>query len=301
MSDERTSLLLNPETSVSEKETKETNIQELSSVPYLYDAFFETDINDLPCDDKPELITLMGLSSSGKTTFVGSLYALLRKRPEILGVTFLDSDTLMGFEKKVYLRRVKGANKSAVKRTLRSDGSILSIVIADEGNTLKRMVLISDKAGESYGDVINKAEEANKHIAVKYANKLVLFLDSEEIINHYSSYKDKLLTLLTAFDSAGMLPEEKKVITVFNKIDMQTGDSALSKEEWGKREEALIKIVSRFFSVENSVHRINSLGIKYGEEHKGLIDLLKTLLSSSKHDALPNDYNWITKLTRSSR
>ncbi len=301
MSDERTSLLLNPETSVSEKETKETNVQEPSSVPYLYDAFFEADINDLPCDEKPELITLMGLSSSGKTTFVGSLYALLRRRPELLNVKFLDSDTLTGFEKKVYLRRVKGPNKSAVKRTLRSDGSILNILIADEDKSQKRMVLISDKAGESYGDVINKAEEAKKHIAVKYANKLVLFLDSEEIIQHYSSYKDKVLTLLTAFDSAGMLPEEKKVITVFNKIDILKENSALSKEEWEKREIALLEIVSRFVSVEKRVYRINSLGIKYGEENEELIDLFKTLLNRSEHDALPNDYNWITKLTGSSR
>lgn len=301
MSDERTSLLLNPETVVSEKETKDTKVQEPSAVPYLFDAFFEDDINDLPSDEKPELITLIGLSSSGKTTFVGSLYALLRRRPELLGVTFLDSDTLTGFEKKVYLRRVKGPDKSVVKRTLRSDGSILNIVISDEDKTHKRMILISDKAGESYNDVINIAEAANKHIAVKYANKLVLFLDAEEIINHYSSYKDKLLTLLTAFDSAGMLPEEKKVITVFNKIDMQTGDSALSKEEWEKRENTLLEIVNRFFSVDNSVYRINSLGIKYGDEHKGLIDLFKTLLTFSDHDALSNDYNWITKLTRTSR
>ena len=300
MSDERTNLLLNPETSVSEKETKDNNVPEVPKEAYLYDAFYEGDINDLDCDDKPELITLMGLSSSGKTTFVGSLYALLRRRPDLLGVTFLDSDTLTGFEKKVYLRRIKGDSKSAVKRTLRSDGSILNIVIADE-NEQSRMILISDKAGESYGDVLDSSEEAKKHIAVKYANKLVLFLDSEEIINRYSSYKDKLLTLLTAFNEAGMLPEEKKVITVFNKIDMLESNTVIAKEEWNKREAALLRIVNGFFNAGNRVYRINSLGIKYGDEHQELIDLFKSLLSSTEQKSLPNEYNWIKKLTRSTK
>lgn len=300
MSDERTNLLLNPETSVSEKETKDNNVPEVPKEAYLYDAFYEGDINDLDCDDKPELITLMGLSSSGKTTFVGSLYALLRRRPDLLGVTFLDSDTLTGFEKKVYLRRIKGDSKSAIKRTLRSDGSILNIVIADE-NEQSRMILISDKAGESYGDVLDSSEEAKKHIAVKYANKLVLFLDSEEIINRYSSYKDKLLTLLTAFNEAGMLPEEKKVITVFNKIDMLESNTVIAKEEWNKREAALLRIVNGFFNAGNRVYRINSLGIKYGDEHQELIDLFKSLLSSTEQKSLPNEYNWIKKLTRSTK
>ncbi len=269
MSDERTSLLLNPETSTSGKESKENSVPETPKESYLYDAFFERDINNLECDEKPELITLLGLSSSGKTTFVGSLYALLRRRPDLLGVTFMDSETLTGFEKKVYLRRVKGDHKSAVKRTFRSDGSFLNVVINDENGQDSRMFLISDKAGESYGDVLDNAEEAKKHLAVKYANKLVLFLDTDEIINHYSSYKDKLLTLLTVFNNAGMLPDEKKGITVFNKIDMLTGNS-ITQEEWNEREKGVLDIVSKFFSVENSVYRINSLGIKYGEEHGSL-------------------------------
>ena len=300
MSDERTSLLLNPETGNPGKEFIENNVQETLKEAYLYDAFNEGEINNLTCDDKPELITLMGLSSSGKTTFAGSLYALLRRRSDLLGVTFLDSGTLTGFEKKVYLRRINGANKSAVKRTLRSDGSILNVIITEEGEKRSRMLLFSDKAGESYGDVLDNADEAKKHIAVKYANKLVLFLDSDEILNRFSSYKDKLLTLLTVFNNAGMLPEEKRVITVFNKIDM-VHDANISQEEWGNREKALLDIVDRFFSVENNVYRINSLGIKYGEEHDGLISLFKSLLSRNTTTPLSNEYNWITKLTRSAK
>ncbi len=298
MSDERTSLLLNPETSASGKEAKEIIVPETPKEAYQYDALIEGDINNLECGGKPELITLLGLSSSGKTTFVGSLYAMLRRRPDLLGVTFFDSDTLTGFEKKVFLRRVNGANKSAVKRTLRSDGSILNVVIADESGQHSRMLLISDKAGESYGDVLDNAEEAKKHIAVKYANKLVLFLDSDEIINRYSSYKDKLLTLLTVFNNAGMLPEEKKVMTVFNKIDMVDGNANISQEEWEARENAVLEIVNRFFSVENSVYRINSLGIKYDDEHEGLITLYKKLLRWNTTTHISNEYNWITKLTR---
>lgn len=301
MSDDRTSLLLAPETNTQGKDIKGNSAPDVSTEPFLYDAFFEREINELTCEEKPELITLMGLSSCGKTTFVGSLYALLRRRPELLGVTFLDSDTLTGFEKKVYLRRIKGDNKSAVKRTLRSDGSILNIVVADETEKQSRMLLISDKAGESYGDVLDNAVEATKHDAVKYADKLVLFLDVDEIINRYSSYKDKILTLLTVFNNAKMLPEERKVITVFNKIDMVGDYSAISKEDWEEREMALLDIVGRFFTVENSVFRINSLGITYGEEHKGLLSLFKCLLVRNGLPQLSNDYNWITKLTRSAK
>lgn len=302
MSDERTSLLLNPESNpnIQDTGTQEKNSVGTATESYLYDSMFDQDINDISSSEKPELITLLGLSSCGKTTFVGSLYALLRRRPELLGVTFLDSDTLTGFEKRVYLRRIKGDNKSAVKRTLRSDGNILNIIVSDKTNK-QRMLLISDKAGESYGDVIDHSDEAIKHLAVKYANKLVLFLDSDEIIKRYSSYKDKILTLLNVFKNASMLPTENELITVFNKIDMVSSSSEISKEDWDEREKALLEIVDKFFSARNSVYRINSLGIEYGKEHEGLISLYKHLLSPEPQTSLTNEYNWITKLTRSSK
>ena len=57
-----------------------------------------------------------------------------------------------------------------------------------------------------------------------------------------------------------------------------------------------LEIVNKFFSVENSIYRINSLGIKYGEEHDGLISLLKSLLSRNTSTPLPYEYNWITNV-----
>lgn len=298
MNDERTNLLLYPDSVAQDKSIKENKISEVTTDAFLYDAIYEETANDIHSKDKPELITLMGLPSCGKTTFVGSLYILLKTRPNILGVSFLDSDTLTGFEKKVYLRRIKENQKSAVKRTLRSEGSILNIVVSDDNND-KRMLLISDKAGESYGDVLNKSDEANKHLTVKYANKLLLFIDSEQIINHYNSYKDNIKTLLTVFRNADMLPEDKKVIIVFNKIDKKDSDEN-AKKNWNEREKSLVEIVDEFFNVDNSVFRINSLGIKHDEEDEELIRLYKKILAPNDVHSLPNDYNWITKQLKES-
>lgn len=298
MNDERTSLLLNPDAVAQDKNITENIVPEVSTDAFLYDAISEENINDIPSANKPELITLMGLPFCGKTTFVGSLYILLKTRPDLLGVSFIDSDTLTGFAKKVFLRRLKDEQKSVVKRTLRTEGSILNIVVKDDNND-NRMLLISDRAGECYGDVLDMADETNKHLSVKYANKLLLFLDSEQIIKHYDSYKDNILTLLTVFENAGMLPDDKKVITVFNKIDIKNSNND-SKEIWDEREKTFVKIVDKFFSVENSVFRINSLGITCDKEDKELITLYKKILAPNVGSALSNDYNWITKQLKES-
>ena len=83
------------------KADQQPEVQDLS---YRYDALREGDVNNLPFSSRPTLITLFGISECGKTTFVGSLFAILRRRSTLLNATFLDSDTLTGFERRVHLR-----------------------------------------------------------------------------------------------------------------------------------------------------------------------------------------------------
>ena len=84
---------------------------------YRYDSLKDADVNNLVSDSRPTLITLFGVSECGKTTFVGSLFAILRRRPCLLKKTFIDSDTLTGFERRVHQRFLCEDGQSVIQRT----------------------------------------------------------------------------------------------------------------------------------------------------------------------------------------
>ena len=89
---------------VAKPEQPDVQGQESFEGSFRYDALKDADVNNLVSDSRPTLITLFGISECGKTTFVGSLFAILRRRPSLLMKTFIDSDTLTGFERRVHQR-----------------------------------------------------------------------------------------------------------------------------------------------------------------------------------------------------
>ena len=292
--------------------------QESTEVPFRYDALKDADVNNLISDSRPTLITLFGISECGKTTFVGSLFAILRRRPSLLKKTFIDSDTLTGFERRVHQRFLSENGLSVIQRTQRKAGSILNAVLGNEHGNNQHMFVISDLSGEIYLNAISDITIVRQQTAVKYADKLVIFADIEPLLKakSYNLYKENFQSLLVRFKENDMLSEGSEVFVALNKTDMvesaandaAKGENGEADEEkkkafvkaFDKRKNAIIDIVKEHVTIsDDHIFEISSLGIKVGEEDEQLIMLFSKLLCMKEPKPLPTSYNWIQNLSKS--
>ncbi len=295
----------------------EAQEQDFIEGSFRYDAIRDVDVNNLVSDSRPTLITLFGISECGKTTFVGSLFAILRRRPGLLKTTFIDSDTLTGFERRVHQRFLSEDGQSVIQRTQRKAGSILNAVLGDERGNNPHMFLISDLSGEIYLDAISDKSVVVQQIAVKYADKLVIFADIEPLLKakSYNSYKENFQSLLARFKENNMLPVGAEVYVALNKTDLveaaaidaaknENGETDEEKKKefiktFERRKKAIVDIVKESVIIpDDHIYEICSLGIKVGEEDEQLIKLLTALLRKKEQKPLPATYNWIQNLSK---
>lgn len=295
----------------------EVQEQENIEGSYRYDSLKDADVNNLVSDSRPTLITLFGVSECGKTTFVGSLFAILRRRPCLLKKTFIDSDTLTGFERRVHQRFLSEDGQSVIQRTQRKAGSILNVVLGNEQGNNQHMFVISDLSGEIYWDAISDITIVQQQKAVKYADKLVIFADIEPLLKakSYNSYKENFQSLLARFKDNDMLPVGAEVYVALNKSDMvESAAIDASKTETGevdeekkkafikavdKRKKAIVDIVKDSIAIsDDHLFEISSLGIQVGEENGQLIKLFSELLCKKEQKPLPASYNWIQTVSK---
>ena len=295
----------------------EVQEQENIEGSYRYDSLQYADVNNLVSDSRPTLITLFGVSECGKTTFVGSLFAILRRRPCLLKKTFIDSDTLTGFERRVHQRFLSEDGQSVIQRTQRKAGSILNVVLGNEQGNNQHMFVISDLSGEIYRDAISDITIVQQQKAVKYADKLVIFADIEPLLKakSYNSYKENFQSLLARFKENDMLPVGAEVYVALNKSDMvESAAIDASKTETGevdeekkkafikavdKRKKAIVDIVKDNIAIsDDHLFEISSLGIQVGEENGQLIKLFSELLCKKEQKPLPASYNWIQTVSK---
>ena len=295
----------------------EVQEQENIEGSYRYDSLKDADVNNLVSDSRPTLITLFGVSECGKTTFVGSLFAILRRRPCLLKKTFIDSDTLTGFERRVHQRFLSEDGQSVIQRTQRKAGSILNVVLGNEQGNNQHMFVISDLSGEIYWDAISDITIVQQQKAVKYADKLVIFADIEPLLKakSYNSYKENFQSLLARFKENDMFPVGAEVYVALNKSDMvESAAIDASKTETGevdeekkkafikavdKRKKAIVDIVKDNIAIsDDHLFEISSLGIQVGEENGQLIKLFSELLCKKEQKPLPASYNWIQTVSK---
>lgn len=295
----------------------EAQEQEIIEGTFRYDALKDADINNLTSESRPTLITLFGISECGKTTFVGSLFAILRRRPGLLKKTFIDSDTLTGFERRVHQRFLSEDGQSVIQRTLRKVGSILNVVLGNEQGNNQHMYVISDLSGEIYKDAISDITIVQQQKAVKYADKLVIFVDMEPLLKSrsYNLYKENFQSLLDRFKENNMLPGEAEVYVALNKSDMvesaaidtartENGEVDEAKKNdflkaVDKRKKAIVDIVKKYVTITvDHIFEISSLGIQMGDENEQLIKLFSELLCKKEQKPLPASYNWIQTVSK---
>lgn len=247
------------------------------------DALNESNINSIITNEKPELIVLFGLNDLGKTTFVGSLYHLLRVNGEMGDYCFINSDTFAGFERRVFLRKCSIDGRSNTNRTFRAENPFLTLHMTHKTTKEKRLIVLSDRAGERYRDYISKNEELLKDKTIKHADRILLFVNAEELIGRsYSSMKDELRTLLRRLKEKKMLPMLATKYIIFNKYDkVLDGENQQFKEH---KKELVDLFEEMFEEKEISQHCINSKNLSENTELEELFRILIQPLNAKKVD-----------------
>lgn len=155
--------------------TKENIIEQLVTMKettFYTDALNEVNINNIITNQKPELIVLFGLNDLGKTTFVGSLYHLLRVSGKMADYKFVNSDTFAGFERRVFLRKCSKDGRSNTNRTLRSENPFLTLHMEHE--TTNENVLLCYLI-EPENAIVTIYPRMKNFLKIKRSNMLIAF------------------------------------------------------------------------------------------------------------------------------
>lgn len=118
---------------------------------YYCDSMTDENINEVLGDYNTHLVTLVGFSEVGKSTFVASLYHEFMCTGEIDGYKFIDSDTYVGFERRAYIRNESLKTSKRNLRTTTLEGQFLTLTLSK--NDVQNKLIISDRAGETYKNI----------------------------------------------------------------------------------------------------------------------------------------------------
>lgn len=179
-------------------------------------------INELATESKPEITVLIGFEGYGKTSFVASFYHQFLANGNIEGYRLIDSSTLVGLERRLFLRRISGDGRMQpyTKRTLRREPYILSFLLNSDTNG-NRLLIISDRSGEDYTRYASQRDSMVNDLALQNADRVIFFIDSGILtspkrLGMLNRYKDLAENL--AFHN--MIKDQTELDILFNKIDL---------------------------------------------------------------------------------
>lgn len=223
------------------------------------DAKSQQELNEFVDSEKPKLVALVGFADFGKSTFIGALYQQLIEKLSYKGYAFVDSETYVGFERRVFLRRVNGEDISDTKRNILKENDIMHLKLrSDKGHT--HQVLISDKAGETYARYSSSDEEVGRDIVLENADMVVLFVDAEadsKSLAEHNLIVEKYESMLSRLKSQKKLSADISYVVVFTKADKVT--TAERKKKLADRRELLCKKFAEVLGADPlEVYEVNS-------------------------------------------
>lgn len=202
-------------------------------------------INELATESKPEITVLIGFEGFGKTSFVASFYHQFLANDNIGGYKLIDSDTLVGLERRLYLRRISGGSRIQpfTKRTLRGEPYILSFLLNSDTSGNK-LIIISDRSGEDYSRYASQRDSMVNDLALQNADRIILFVDSSILISPrrlemLNKYKDLAENL--AYHN--MINDQTELDILFNKIDLIPKNKE-KKNKFEEEKSSIIKMLS---------------------------------------------------------
>lgn len=176
------------------------------SFPWTGNAFGLSDLNFLTASSNPIVIGITGVASAGKTTFLATLYCLLRNGRHIGNYKFSGSLTLIGWENIAYYLSWKGDNDIQYPpHTSRNAGRVPGLLHIAVRNTagVKKDLIFTDAPGEWFDnwryDKNDPSSEGARWVN-QNSDAILLFADSEMLSgskrgtarNHIKSVSDRL-------------------------------------------------------------------------------------------------------------
>lgn len=150
---------------VSEDELEtSTPTDESYRIPWTGNSFGLTDLNFLTASSKTILIGIAGVASAGKTTFLASLYCLLRHGRKIGDYSFASSLTLNGWEDIAwYLSWKENGNIQFPPHTANNSGRVPGLLHLSLKNSLgeKTDLIFTDAPGEWFDHWRNNVNSEN--------------------------------------------------------------------------------------------------------------------------------------------
>lgn len=184
------------------------------------DAIKDDGINDVIKSVVPHVVTFIGFSEFGKSTFVASMYHQAMATGKIGDYDFFDSDTFSGFERRAYIRNAKLNPKKRFARTSNNDGYFLTMEFLKGDKVYK--LAISDRSGEMYMKEYTaslKLVEADKSLI--NSHHIIFFIDASIFVSDdFLEFESKFNLLLSRMCKAKVFDTQKTIDIIFNKKDL---------------------------------------------------------------------------------
>lgn len=264
---------------------------------YYCDALNDESINNVLGGTESRLITLVGFSEVGKSTFVASLYHKFMANGEVNGSKIVDSDTFVGFEKRAYVRNEAFKTIKRNARTTMTEGQFLTLTLSKNGK--KKKLIVSDNAGEKYKNTyVDNQAEINKDKGLVNTRHIIFFIDCSVLNDddEYMDFYDKFQLLLSRMSTAGVFDVQKTYDIIYNKVD--TNDTEEKKETYKtNRINFENKLVTEFnIKVSNTFETISNDMKDDGmaRTFDYIVGLLEEASSINRH----SDVNWVQTLLK---
>lgn len=257
---------------------------------FFCDAKSQEQLNDFVGSEKPKLVALVGFADYGKSTFIGSLYQLLIENLSYGGYRFVDSETYVGFERRVFLRRVNNEDTSDTKRNILGESDILHFGLCSDKGSYHE-VLVSDKAGETYSKYTSSDEEITKDIVFAKADLIVFFVDAEEESRSLASHNliaEKYESLLSRLKSQHKIVVGTPYFVVFSKVDKVTTDER--KKKFADRKEKMRNVFSTSLGTAPArVFEVNSRAL----DNEQLNQVFAEIIRPKERGDDPKGIDWV--------
>lgn len=268
---------------VDESIEKKENVQQkpsINSEDFYSDALTEQTINNIADGKRLVVVALVGFAKYGKTTFVSSLYYQFLSNVEFCNHIMYDSDTYVGFEKRLLIRTTKTPLDENQKRTLKGESSLVSMTLESKNGDAFKFV-ISDKSGEDYDSFSIDAGDVDENKILSVANQILIFVDSNILLNKVADINYHYKGLLGELEKSNLIKPSTALRIVFNKVDEVPTDDA-TKQKFDGLKSGFEKMLSGYFP-NNSIltSEIDSTGAS--DNFKSIKDLCQDLLSLDNH------------------
>lgn len=278
----------------------QTTVQNDNSV-FIGEALNDDEkLNLLMTDTKPYITILVGFEGYGKTSFVATCYHIMLTDGGIGEYRFCDSDTLVGLERRSFLRRFNAAMESvpsSTKRTIRGEAHLLTFHLSKDG--AEKITIFSDHSGEDYRTYADQKDEIKNDVLIQNADRILFFVDIPSLLDtKFLRMMQDYKNLLSNMKSADIFRPQTKITLLFNKIDIINDDA--KKERYEEKKKVLIPIFRSIIGL-NKIETIEltSNNIDKSDDLKSLLqDIAQSVSIQTWIDNNESDLDWVKKFIK---